>query len=327
MKSVLIFCSIAFALVNSTLSYCADEVTRQSNEIKVINTTPAFWQFWEAAQGKSDQERAQLFFKLVVNAYPELYGAGVIGNNALSGKQDDKAENDSVMKYLTNVQSYIPRMKIISNDIARDFDTYAKDFTLTFPKYAPHTNIYFMVSLFGFDGGTRTINNKTALLFGIDGIARYHPEGESLKVFFDHELFHQYHDQIAPDLTDDDAPIWAQLWEEGLATYISQQMNAGSTEAQVLMSPTMSAATKPILQKIAQELVDNADSKDKNEYAAFFYGSNGRADLPPRCGYYVGYQIAQQIGQKYTVQQLAELRGSELRTAVLDVLKQLAAGS
>ncbi|MBC3864273.1 hypothetical protein H8K32_19405 [Undibacterium jejuense] len=46
-------------------------------------------------------------------------------------------------------------------------------------------------------------------------------------------------------------------------------MNHNSTEAQVFMSATMAEATKSILKKIAQELLDNADSKGKHEYAAF----------------------------------------------------------
>ena len=61
---------------------------------------------------------------------------------------------------------------------------YCSDEAMPQPKYAPATKIYVMISMFGFDGGTRTINNKTALLFGIDGIARYHKEVESLKVVF-----------------------------------------------------------------------------------------------------------------------------------------------
>lgn len=312
-------------LLNPTSAYCADKVAAQSREIPVVNTTSSFWKFWEVAKGKSDQEKAQLFFKLVVNAHPELYAAGVIGSQALSGKQDNKDENDTVIKYLAKVEPYVPRMQKISNEISRDFQTYAKDFTLTFPKYSPNTKTYFMVSLFGFDGATRTINKQTALLFGIDGIAAFHKEEESLKVFFDHEIFHQYHDQIAPELADDDAPIWAQLWEEGLATYISQKMNEGSSETQVLMSPTLATATTPILARVAQELLDNADSSDKKEYAAFFYGINGRPDLPPRCGYYVGYRIAQQIGVGRTLQQLSELRGLELKNEILEVLRQMAA--
>jgi hypothetical protein len=38
--------------------------------------------------------------------------------------------------------------------------------------------------------GTRPVGGKTALLFGIDGIARYDGEHESLNALFDHELFH-----------------------------------------------------------------------------------------------------------------------------------------
>jgi hypothetical protein len=125
--------------------------------------------------------------------------------------------------------------------------------------------------------------------------------GESLKVFFDHELFRQYHDQVAPEFGDDDSPLWEQMWEEGLATYISQQMNPGATEAQALMSGTLGGQARAMLPALAQELRSNAESLDKDEYAAFFFGQNSRPDLPPR--------------------------GAELKAAVMQALEQLATES
>ncbi len=319
-------CITLLILFSATLAYGhdAEPSAPQKAEPQITDTTAAFWTFWDSASGKTDPEQAQLFFKLVVNKHPELYAPGIVNQVGFSGKQDDEVATKAVINYLHGVTPYIPRMRVISATIANDFQSYARDFMATFPRYAPTTEIYFTVSLFGFDGGTRRINNKTALLFGIDGIARFHQPDESLKVFFDHELFHQYHDQIAPELTDDDAPIWMQLWEEGLATYVSQRMNEGSSEAQVLMSATLGSATQSILARVAHEILVNAESKDQREYAAFFFISNGRTDLPPRCGYYVGYKVAQQIGAGLTLQQLSELRGAALKGQVLAVLKQMA---
>lgn len=311
-------------LLNSSQVLGAEPSKAQSTEFSIVNTTPTFWKFWDAASGKAENERVQMFLDQVITPNRELYSATVIGGTAFDGDLKSKEAQAAASKYLTNVETYIPRMRSISNEIEHDFAAYAKDFSLTFPKYSPKTTIRFMMSLFSFDGGTRTIDKKTVLLFGIDGIARYHQPDESLKVFFDHELFHQYHDQIDPDLTDDNAPIWTQLWEEGLATYVSRQMNAGSTEAQALMSPGLAAQTQPLLPKIAKELLENADSTDKKEYATFFYGSNGRADLPPRCGYYVGYKIAEQLGNGRSLQQLAEMHGPELKAQILAVLKKMA---
>ncbi len=159
-----------------------------------------------------------------------------------------------------------------------------------------------LISLFSFDGATRKVAGKSALLFAIDGIARYDAQDESLKVLFDHELFHQYHQQIAPELTADDAPLWVSLWEEGLATYVSQQINPGSSEAQVLMSGKLAERSAP-----------------------FFFGSNsGRPDLPPRCGYYVGYQVARKLAGGRSLQQLASFRGPELENSVRLELQRFA---
>ena len=321
-----IFClSLAMLLVAiSDSAGCTETAAQQNNQIQITDTTPGFWKYWDNMQGKNDQEKVQLFFDYVIDAYPDLYQANVLGKEALTGHRNDEKINADVLKYLHAVEPYVPRMKIISTEIGKNLDLYAKDFALTFPKYAPKTPIYFMVSLFGFDGGTRTINDKTALLFGIDGIARFHQEGESLKVLFDHELFHQYHDQIAPDLTGDEAPIWSRLWEEGLATYVSRQMNKDSSEAQALMSTTLPDAAKPKLAVMARELADNADSTDQKEYAAFFHMNNGRQDVPPRGGYYVGYKVAQQLGSTRTLNQLAELHGDELKQEILKALRQMA---
>ena len=78
---------------------------------------------------------------------------------------------------------------------------------------------------------------------------------------------------------------------------------------------------------LARELQSNAESHDKDEYAAFFFGQNSRPDLPPRGGYYVGYRVAQILGAGRTIQQLALLRGAKLKAAVMQALEQLATES
>ena len=113
---------------------------------------------------------------------------------ALTGKSRAKDVPSVVGGLLYEVTPYVTRMKEISTSIGHEFHIYAQDFTNTFPEYRPKARVIFTISLFNFDGGTRPVCGKTALLFGIDGIARYHQPGESLKVFFDHDLFHQYHD-------------------------------------------------------------------------------------------------------------------------------------
>jgi len=291
--------------------------------LSVIDTTPAFWRFWRSAAGRTDAVRVQRFLDAVVGSRPELFSATVLGTGtALSGDvtQDPHA---IVGAYLHDVAPWIPAMRRLSATLHRDLGAYAQDFAATFPDFAPVSPVYFTVSLFSFDGATRDVEGKTALLFGIDGIARFHAPGANLKVFFDHELFHQYHDQLQP-ATDDDTPLWGSLWEEGLATWVSLQMNAGSTEADALMSPTLGAAAQALLPALARELLQNFDSTDRKEYAAFFHGRNDRPDLPPRCGYYVGYRVAQRLAAGRDLAQLARLQGPGLADEIRSALQDLA---
>lgn len=293
-------------------------------QIKVIDATPAFFQFWSAADGKAEPERVRLFLDTVVAAHPELFTTDVLGKSALAGAPAGTDTQAIVAAYLRDVAPYIARMRVIFDSIHRDLQDYARDFTRTFPDYAAATPVYFTVSMFSFDGATRTVGDRVALLFGIDGIARYHRPDENPRVLFDHELFHQYHAQVATELADDDAPLWVSLWEEGLATYVSQAMNPGTSDAQALWSPTLADQVRPILPAVARELLANLESNDKDEYAAFFYGKNGRSDIPPRSGYYVGFLVAQTLGSGRSLRQLAALRGTELEAAVRGELERLA---
>ncbi len=304
---------------------CAGAHAADAPAIKAIDTTQEFVRFWGTAEGKPEAERVQLFLDTVVRAHPELFTKDVLGKQALAG-QDAAADKKAVVAaYLKNVERYVPKMREISASINRDLAKYAKEFGAAFPDYASKMPIYFMVSLFDFDGGTRMVDGRMALLFGIDGIAKYHGPEDKLSVLFHHELFHQYHEQIAPELGADEVPIWMSLWEEGLATYVSQKMNPGTSDAEALFSKVLVEKVPAILPAVTRELLDNFDSMDKKEYAAFFYGKNDRTDLPGRSGYYIGLRIAQQLGARHSMQELARMRGPELKAAVRAELEKLAA--
>jgi hypothetical protein len=320
MRQLLLFI-LLLSLVNA--QRCESEI-RQHADFTVIDATPEFWKFWDATSEKPDGERVQAFFSTVVAFHPDLFNGGVLGSRSLTNRSDDPAIQRRVATYLHDVAPFIPRMRLLSNTIRKDFPRYAHQFEVTFPDYAPITPVYFTVSLFEFDAGARIAGSETAVFFGIDGIARFDGADASFKIIIDHELFHQYHHQIAPELTDN-SEIWAYLWEEGLATFVSQQMNPGSTAAQVLIiPPNLSELASPLLPALARELLANLDSTNQDQFAAFFSRDNHRPDLPIRSGYYVGYRIAKKLAARRSLQTLASLRGPELKAAIHHVLAEFA---
>ncbi len=238
----------------------------------VIDVMPDFWRFWEEAQGKPVADQVKLFRETVVSKYPGLFGKGVIQLGGVPDPERDRALDERLAKYMAELPPQIPAMRKLSNQLGRSLQEYARGFQQEFPDYAAHTPIYFTLSLWQFDGATREVDGKTVLLFGVDEIARFHGADTDLKVLFDHELFHQYHGQVAPEFDADGAPLWMSLWEEGLATYVSRHMNPGASTQDALMFPhDLEERARPMLPQLARELLENMDSTSKDEYAAFFF--------------------------------------------------------
>jgi hypothetical protein len=268
-------------------------------------------------------KRVDAFFNTVVVAFPDLFHRGLIASGPLTDLGDIPAVRARVAKYLQDVSSLIPAMREITITIRDNFSRYIQELSTTFLDYAPVTPVYFSVSLFGYVGGLMILRENTGLYFGVDEMARIYGSAGNLKVIIQHELFHQYHYQIAPEIVIDRA-AWAFMWEEGLATYVSRRLNPGATVDQVLVMPErLSELTQPHLPSLARRLLDHADSTNPNEYADLFSVEQTRPGIPGRSGYFVGYLVAEKLAAARTLVELVHLRGPELRLAVLSVLAAL----
>jgi hypothetical protein len=289
----------------------------------VIDAMPTFWKFWDATIEESGDRRVRAFFNTVVAAYPDLFHHGLISSGALTDLGSVPEAQARVAKYLQDVNSFIPAMRQITITIRDNFFRYVQEFSTTFPDYAPTTPVYFSVSLFGFSGGLLVSGENTGLYFGVDELARIYGSTGNLKVILQHELFHQYHYQITPEISEDRA-AWTFMWEEGLATYVSQRMNPGTTADQVLVTPNrLSELARPHLPNLARRLLDHADSTDSNDYFDLFSVEQSPSGVPARSGYFVGYLVAEKLATTRSLVEVVHLRGPELKLAVLSVLTEL----
>ena len=290
---------------------------------RVINVMPAFWEFWDTTIEESTDKRVRGFFNTVVAAYPDLFHHGLIASGALTDLGSVPEAQARVAKYLQDLRPFIPAMRKITITVRDNFFRFVHQFSTTFPDYAPTTPVYFSVSLFGFSGGLLVSGENTGLYFGVDELARIYGSTGNLKVILQHELFHQYHYQIAPEISDDRA-AWTFMWEEGLATYVSQRMNPGTTADQVLIAPDrLSELARPHLPNLARRLLDHADSTNPNDYVDLFSVEQTASGFPARSGYFVGYLVAKKLAAKRSLVELVYLRGPELKQAVLTALAEL----
>ncbi len=85
----------------------------------------------------------------------------------------------------------------------------------------------------------------------------------------------------------------------------------------------MVAETQKRLPALSQELRRNLDVTAEETYRDFFRSAGKRApDVPIRSGYYIGFRIAERVGQGKTLAELARLGGRDLRARVDSVLAE-----
>ena len=178
-------------------------------------------------------------------------------------------------------------------------------------------HIVLLHSLGEMDAGTRTVSGQSYLVFGADVMARLYAPGKE-RPFFHHELFHVYNRQFFGDCN----PLWCALWMEGLAIYVSERLNPGATDADLLLtSPRpIRAAVDANLARAVCAMRARLDSTVQQDYASFFFGSSSFEELPPRSGYYIGYLALKQIGNTRLLSVLAHFNQKQARAALESAL-------
>jgi hypothetical protein len=283
---------------------------------------PSFWQFWSAAEGKDRPTQVRLFEDLVVRAHPEAYTPAVIGLD-VSGLSPDEALARRFDRVFDDVQRAIPAMRALSPQMPEKVAGFERDFRGVFPDFRLTGTIYFMVSLGGFDGGTREIGGKQVLLFGLDVIAGMHAPDANLAPFFEHELFHVYHEGMHPRAPDG---LWWSLWEEGLAVHVSKTLNPTATNAEIELADPLTARANAVLPQLAHELRQKMDSTSDQAYGDFFLGHGKRTDIPARSGYYVGMLVAEHLERTRSLAQLVKMEGQPLHRAIEGALEDIEQG-
>jgi hypothetical protein len=71
------------------------------------------------------------------------------------------------------------------------------------------------------------------------------------------------------------------------------------------------------------ELRQHLGEKDETTYGHFFQGGNAPEGCPSRAGYYIGFLIAQDLSKRYSLRQLARLKGEVLHEEILGELDRI----
>jgi hypothetical protein len=280
---------------------------------EIIDLIPQDLRFVTSLSGDTDA-RAERFSKEILTGEPGVY------------QHLWHADSAKVKGFVAKVPEYISGIRKLHELFEQHEPAVLDHFCQAFPDFVPgKVKIYLMLSLFQFDAKIPS-EHPDSLLIGLDGLARFHGTDAPLAVILSHEFFHLYHFQVNPlPKNPDDLPLYRLLWQEGLAVYVSQQLNSGASLADVLLDPRLATNGPASIRSEAKRLLLCLDSRE-DITAAHFLAKSENGEIPGRIGYLIGYDVASRLAQNRSLSALARLRDPGLRFAFRREVNRLAYG-
>src|SRR3984957_19094632 len=300
---------ICLASIYSCLS------ARAAGKLYVYDLIPDLYNFLKIAP-EERASRAKLFTQLIIRPHPEIYGR----------PQIFKTDIGTLEQYLDELNTYLPAIEHLHRRFEEERPSIETKFLQAFPDFDySRARVYLMLSLFRFDGKIPH-DNPRMLLLGLDGLAKFHGADVRLPVILSHELFHIYHFQVNPLPRDvDQIELYRLIWQEGLATYVSQVLNPDASLADVLLDPRLAEEGPQFVPMLAHDLLAQLQSRDDATTAQYLAYQRG-GWIPARMGYLIGYQIARRTAATHQLTELARLRGHALLNLVREEMQALADG-
>ena len=310
--------ALLFGVALLTTEAAAAPHEKANNGLHFVDLTADFDRIWNETRDFPDDKRVEAFEARFAKVLPGFYSADRV-------KEYQTAEQHRATM-LRGLKAYPGRRNGIQR-VSRDFRSLVapaqRQFESLFGPMRGYPPIYLVNSFREFDGGTRDLPEGNRLMFGADMIDELYKD-KPIKPFVEHELFHLMHHRHFPECD----PVWCNLWEEGLATYVASKLNPDATdEALGLTIPSpLRAAVEAHRAEAICAVRQRLGSSDPKDYGPLFMGGGPALspNLPRRFGYYVGLLVVQDAGRTRTLEQLASLSPEQVRPLVEDSLAHMA---
>lgn len=302
-----------FLIFAASLCLCAN--AKSADNLIVYDLVPELNNFLREAP-KEKESRAKLFAQTMIRPHPEIYDRPEVF----------KTDIGTLEQYLDGLGAYLPAIERIHQRFEEQRASIQTKFLNAFPDFnASRAKIYLMLSLFRFDGKIPH-DNPRMLLLGLDGLAKFHGAEVGLPVILSHELFHVYHFQVNPLPNNiDEIQLYRLIWQEGLATYVSQMLNPDASLGEVLLDARLAEEGPKFVPTVARSLLPELESTDDATTALYLSYRRGGL-IPARMGYLIGYEIAKKMAATHPITELARLRGWSLQVLVRREIQSLATG-
>jgi hypothetical protein len=271
----------------------------------IIDLMPDFWRVYDPVAKAPIKDQSSALTQGFFQVHKVLFArAGIHHTDA-----------ELIEGWLGKVSPMIPAIRRLHRRFANDYGAYVRRFLGSFPDFDKAAAPTFLIpSLFHFDAHLEPSDGQLPLFFGMDGIVKYHGENANLSVLFSHETYHCYQSQKSPSvMLADKVPLFAGLWVEGGATWVSEKLNPNASILNVLLDDkALAAMTRDQIKIAANALLMKFDSTDEAD-AATFFSAGWTGPWPARSGYLFGLHIARRIAPTLTSANFASLPLGDMR--------------
>jgi hypothetical protein len=290
----------------------------RSEGLHFVDLIPDFDRIWTATKDLPDDKRVEVFEADFAKVLPGFYSAERVKDYATPAQH-----HATVLRGLKAYPEHRPGIERVSREFSSLVAPAQRQFESVFGPMRGYPPIYLVDSFGEFDGGTRDLPEGNRLMFGADMIDQLYRD-KPIKPFIEHELFHLLHHRHFPECD----PVWCNLWEEGLATYVASKLNPGARDD--ALGLTIPAPLRPAVEAHRSEAIcavrARLGSSDPKAYAPLFMGGGPplSPNLPRRFGYYVGLLVVTDAGRTLSLKQLEALSPQQVRRLVEQILARMA---
>ena len=287
-----------------------------SQGLQFVDYTDEFAKVWQESSPLPDDQRVTAFRAAFAKILPGFYEPERVKDFIKPQRYNELI--------LTGLKQYPEKHEGIAR-VSREFSGLVgpaqREFEATFGPMTGYPTVLIVNSFGEFDGGTRELADGMHLMYGADMIAQLY-QTKPIKPFVQHELFHLLHGRTFNDCE----AVACNLWQEGLATYVSATLNPGADDA--ALGLTMPAPIRPAVEANRKAAIcavrERLESDKPDDYAPLFYGNRKLDGFPARMGYYIGYIVAQDIGRTHDLKEMAAMTPDEVRPLIVQSLDSMA---
>lgn len=326
---------VIFLLFMSAVACSTSPSSTSPNKDKTVSTTytvinlgKEFDAFWEKAKSKPFEEQVKIWDEVVEAPHQDLY------DSLVYSKKYSKDWPEKKTRRLKGFFAVLPHEYEATKKVFDGFENTVaeqiKKYSAKFPD-SKFTNKIYAVPGATFNGKANELSQtkETVLAFGINIMIEIDDDPD---VLYSHELFHIYHHNrlnIDEKTYDEKGKLTLPLWMEGLAVYVSKEMNPSKGDDKVFMSKDLPKVPQKDIRWMAEDFLKNADAKSYDEkhpeiYQNWFnFGKQIRKDIPTRAGYLLGYHVVKELGKKYSSYEMAGWDLDKMHKEVKSTLAQL----